>query len=147
MQKLFEYNWLVRGEWFDWCGQVPEEELTRERTGGFGSILKTLVHVVDIEHAWIRGLMGEPESHYPFEPYATLEAARKLSDEAAAEIRPFVLDWTDELDDKRMDIFTYGDIMRHLIAHEIHHIGQLSIWSRELGLKPVSANLILRGPR
>ncbi len=32
--------------------------------------------------------------------------------------------------------------MRHLIAHEIHHIGQLSIWSREMGIEPVSASLI-----
>ncbi len=37
---------------------------------------------------------------------------------------------------------TWGEIMRHTIAHEIHHIGQLSIWARELGRKPVSANLI-----
>lgn len=32
--------------------------------------------------------------------------------------------------------------MRHMIAHEIHHIGQLSVWAREIGKKPVSANLI-----
>ena len=37
-----------------------------------------------------------------------------------------------------------GRILRHLIAHEIHHIGQLSIWSREMGIKPVSASLIDR---
>ncbi|HDR5875335.1 TPA: damage-inducible protein DinB, partial [Bacillus anthracis] len=30
-------------------------------------------------------------------------------------------------------------------VHEIHHIGQLSIWARELNLRPVSANLIGRG--
>lgn len=36
--------------------------------------------------------------------------------------------------------------MRHTIALEIHHIGQLSIWARELGRNPVSANLIGLGP-
>ncbi|GAA0596811.1 hypothetical protein GCM10009001_11170 [Virgibacillus siamensis] len=41
--------------------------------------------------------------------------------------------------------FRYGEIMRHVIAHEIHHIGQLSVWSREIGRKPVTANLIDRG--
>jgi uncharacterized damage-inducible protein DinB len=35
--------------------------------------------------------------------------------------------------------------MRHVIAHQIHHIGQLSIWSRELGKPPVSANVIGKG--
>ncbi|MBL5766415.1 hypothetical protein B5V88_11960 [Heyndrickxia sporothermodurans] len=37
-----------------------------------------------------------------------------------------------------------GKIIRHLISHEIHHIGQLSIWSRELELKPVNSDLIIR---
>jgi len=40
---------------------------------------------------------------------------------------------------------TWGEVMRHVIAHEIHHMGQLSIWSRELGKKPISANLVGRG--
>jgi uncharacterized damage-inducible protein DinB len=38
--------------------------------------------------------------------------------------------------------YTIGEVLRHIIAHEIHHIGQLSVWSRELGLQPVTANLI-----
>ncbi|QWH42653.1 hypothetical protein EXW53_12305 [Bacillus mycoides] len=38
-----------------------------------------------------------------------------------------------------------GEVLRHVIVHEIHHIGQLSIWARELNLQPVSANLIGRG--
>lgn len=41
-------------------------------------------------------------------------------------------------------IYEKGRILRHLIAHEIHHIGQLSIWSREMGIEPVSASLIDR---
>ncbi|WP_243840759.1 DinB family protein [Paenisporosarcina antarctica] len=23
--------------------------------------------------------------------------------------------------------------MRHVIAHEIHHVGQMSVWAREIG--------------
>ncbi|PLR86418.1 hypothetical protein CVD25_07745 [Bacillus canaveralius] len=33
--------------------------------------------------------------------------------------------------------FPYKKVIQHVITHEIHHIGQLSIWSRELGIKPV----------
>ncbi|MDQ0913885.1 putative damage-inducible protein DinB [Paenibacillus sp. V4I5] len=44
-----------------------------------------------------------------------------------------------------MEAHKYGEVMWHVIAHEIHHIGQLSIWSREIGKKPVTANLIGRG--
>jgi len=31
------------------------------------------------------------------------------------------------------------------MGYEIYHIGQLSIWARELNLQPVSANLLGRG--
>jgi len=41
--------------------------------------------------------------------------------------------------------FTKGEIIHHIIVHEIHHIGQLSIWAREIGMKPVSVNFIDRG--
>jgi uncharacterized damage-inducible protein DinB len=40
---------------------------------------------------------------------------------------------------------SWGEVMRHVIAHEIHHMGQLSVWSRELDKKPVSANFIGKG--
>jgi len=40
--------------------------------------------------------------------------------------------------------YTKNDILHHTIAHEIHHIGQLSVWARELNLSPVPANFIRR---
>ena len=70
------------------------------------------------------------------------------------EVEKFVNNWDvsmenqlfyDTLPDGRMVTDTWGEVMRHIIVHEIHHIGQLSIWARELGRKPVSANLIGRG--
>lgn len=42
-------------------------------------------------------------------------------------------------------IDAWGEIMRHDIAHHIHHAGQLSVWAREVGKKPVSANVIGKG--
>ena len=40
--------------------------------------------------------------------------------------------------------FSYDKVLRHITSHEIHHIGQLSVWSREIGLKPVSSDLLFR---
>jgi len=42
------------------------------------------------------------------------------------------------------DKYTVEEIFHHIIAHEIHHIGQLSVWSREIELTPVPANFIGR---
>lgn len=151
MLTLFKYNWQVRDEWFDWCTHVPFEELTRTRVGGAGSILYTLFHVVDAEGSWIGALAGKPDPQPKFEDYMSVEKLRDLSHEFRAEVKPFLEESSSELDDKTIsvywnpgDIYTYGEIARHVIAHEIHHIGQLSIWSRELGVQPVSANLIGR---
>lgn len=155
MYKLFEYNWQVRDDWFEWCEDVPEEELLKERTGGVGSILYTLFHIIDIEYSWIQGLEGreEPEEP-PFEDYASLQSVKGFSRQCHREVVPYVKSWTADMEDKMLtetipdgekESFRHGEVMRHIIAHEIHHIGQLSIWSRELGKKPVTANLIRRG--
>lgn len=155
MYKLFEYNWQVREDWFEWCEDVSEEELLKERTGGVGSILYTLFHIIDVEYSWIRGLKGREEPEEPhFENYASLQSVRDYSKRCRREVETFVKSWTDEMEGKiltgagpdgKMVSFRHGEVMRHVIAHEIHHIGQLSIWSRELKKKPVTANLIRRG--
>ncbi|NIK71782.1 DinB family protein [Paenibacillus sp. BK720] len=154
MLKLFEYNWQVRQDWFEWCRDVSREELLKKRTGGIGGILHTLFHVADVEYSWICGLQGKPDFTEPFESYASLEQVMELSDKLHEEVRSFVASWTDEMEMKVLsDVypngepmnFKYGEIMRHVLAHEIHHIGQLSIWSRELGKAPVTANFIRRG--
>lgn len=155
MQKLFEYNWQVRDDWFTWCETVPEDELLEKRVGGIGSILYTLFHIVDVEYSWICGLKGKPEpAEPPFEAYETLSKVRGLSSQYHKEIALFVTSWTDEMENLKLTEtgsngetfrFSYGEVMRHVIAHEIHHIGQLSVWSREIGRKPVTANLIDRG--
>lgn len=40
--------------------------------------------------------------------------------------------------------YTVVEILHHIVIHEIHHIGQVSVWARELELKTVSANFIGR---
>ncbi|PYZ92879.1 damage-inducible protein DinB [Salipaludibacillus keqinensis] len=145
MEMLFKYNWQVREEWFQWCNQLSHEELAKPRTGGVGSILHTLVHIIDAEQSWINGLNGKPEYHYDYKNYQTLDEIIQLSEQCHCDVNEFVEAWTSELESKKFYEFTYGEVMRHVIAHEIHHIGQLSIWARELGKKPVSANLIRRG--
>jgi uncharacterized damage-inducible protein DinB len=142
---FFQYNWQVRDEWLEWCRQLSSEELQRKRVGGMGSILNTLFHIVDVEQAWISGLQGNPEFHYSFDDYNSLDSIRELSDRCRRENIEYIKNWNNEVEKKELDEFTYAEVIRHVIAHEIHHIGQLSIWSREVGLKPISANLIGRG--
>ncbi|MBJ8028600.1 DinB family protein [Bacillus cereus group sp. N21] len=151
METLFRYNWQVRDQWFEWCKQLSEEDLLCKRVGGVGSILETLFHIVDVEYSWIRALQGKADFELKFEDYRTLEKVKQLSDSFRTKMEDFTQTWSSNLENKILtaswtdETFKYGEVLRHVIAHEIHHIGQLSIWARQLNLQPVSANLIRRG--
>lgn len=150
METLFWYNWQVRDEWFEWCKQLSKDDLLCKRVGGVGSILETLFHIVDVEYSWIRALQGEDDLDLQFQDYQSLEKVKGLSDSFKNEMESFLQTWSSNLENKILtaswtnETFKYGEVVRHVIAHEIHHIGQLSIWARELNLQPVSANLIRR---
>ena len=154
MRKLFHYNWQVRQEWFAWCRTVPEEELLKPRLGGMGSILRTLFHVADVEYSWVRILRGLPDFQEPFEDYGSLVQVEQLSARLHPEVSAFLDAWEPGMEGRLLDMkdddgspcpYTHGEILRHVIAHEIHHMGQLSVWAREAGAPPVNANLIGRG--
>ncbi|AST94585.1 DinB family protein [Shouchella clausii] len=153
MKPFFEYNWQVRREWYEWCEQLSEKELLAERTGGVGSILRTLLHIVDVEWSWIRDLQGKPNPEEDFDSFKSLAKVRALDQAYHVEVKAFVDRWDEKMEENRyvekggngkVCDDTWGIVMRHIIAHEIHHIGQLSVWAREIGKEPVSANVIGR---
>lgn len=150
MITFFEYNWQVRDEWFDWCTQLPNEELLKDRTGGVGSILNTLFHIIDVEYSWVRGIQGKEDVVFEFADYNTVEMVKSLSDRFRNEVAEFLNENLDERKEKVVSVpwdgdkYTVEEILHHIIAHEIHHIGQLSVWARELELTPVTANFIGR---
>lgn len=150
LQQIFKYNWQVRDEWFDWCDQLPDSELNKKRTGGTGSILYTLFHIIDVEYSWIRAIEGKEDVTFSFEEYQSINKLKKLSDTLRLELESF-LDRLEEinLEEKvkaswQEDEYIAENVMNHVLVHEIHHIGQLSVWARELNKKPVLANLIGR---
>jgi uncharacterized damage-inducible protein DinB len=147
--KFFEYNWQVRDEWFDWCNQLTIKELLKNRIGGVGNILFTLFHIIDVEYSWIRGIQGKEDIVFQFDDYNTLEKVKALSDKLRKEIAEFLRN-TDDLKEQSVSVpwdekkYAVNDIIHHIIAHEIHHIGQLSVWSRELELQPPSSSFVGR---
>ncbi|KIL15509.1 DinB family protein [Bacillus sp. MAG717A] len=150
MNKFFEYNWQVRDEWINWCNQLTTEELLQDRIGGVGSILYTLFHIMDVEYSWIRGIQGKEDVVLDFDDYKTMAKVKTLSTTLRYEIVEFLKSHLDEKQDRMVSVpwdedeYTKNEILHHIITHEIHHIGQLSVWAREKELTPVSANFIGR---
>jgi uncharacterized damage-inducible protein DinB len=150
---MFLYNWQVREDWFKWCKSLSLEELQAERIGGMGSILKNLIHVIDCELLWINYMLEEPHDYPEKNSISNLNEVIRYSIFTKTITETFLRNLPTDYENKKIHIngkggishsFTYGKIIRHLITHEVHHIGQLSIWSRELELKPISSDLIVR---
>ena len=98
-------------------------------------------------------MTGYPDVQNRNEPQTSLDHVVSLSLKLHPIVNDFVSNWTDEQERQTVTVtlagetqtFMRGEVLRHIIAHEIHHVGQLSVWARELGREPVSANLIQRG--
>lgn len=152
MTSLFEYNWLVREEWFDALEELTLEELNRSRTGGVGTIRKTFFHIMDVEYSWIRACMGLHDDVLTIDDYPDLASLRELS----LKLRQEITEYLDKLEKKSKDTiilpswlagesYTLDEVIPHILVHEIHHIGQLSVWAKDIPVKVVSANFIGRG--
>ena len=152
MKMLFAYNWQVREEWFTWAEALPEIELSRPRIGGQQSISANLYHVVEVEEYWLSVMQGTPLERAEFAG-ESLPQIRKFSDLVKPQTQIFLEGLIPEqktqtvsrLRNGALETYTTAEVLAHMAAHEIHHMGQLSVWSRELGLAPPSANLIRRG--
>jgi uncharacterized damage-inducible protein DinB len=153
MLGMFSYNWQVREDWLNWSQQISIEELTKKRTGGMGSILHNLFHVIDCEQIWVNQMNGTPVILKDINGISTLDEVIEFSNSTKLITQRYIQSWTPECEEKIFELtrrngdtsrFTYGKIMRHIISHEIHHIGQVSVWSRELAIKPVSSDLLFR---
>ena len=151
--ELFHYNWQVRDEWFVWCKEIEEAEWTKERIGGMKSFKETLLHIIDAELTWANYARDTKVIYNNRESLKMLEDIRGYSE--------FVKIHTKELLDQlpndpaqhqvkittrngKVVSFSLTKILQHIVTHEIHHIGQLSVWARELGKQPVNCDLIIR---
>ena len=150
---MIKFNWQIREEWFKWCESISNEELTKKRIGGMGSIIHNLFHVIDCEQIWVNKMQGKSVIIKEIEEVARLNDVKKFSTLIKPVTQDFLNSYISEAENKVLVVkrkngstnsISYEKIICHIISHEIHHIGQLSVWSREIGLKPVSSDLIFR---
>jgi uncharacterized damage-inducible protein DinB len=108
------------------------------------------LHIIVVEYDWINDLNGGKGFEFKLEEFKSIDDVIKLHNDWHEEVERFVTEWKEEMSSQILELddgrsFTYGEVVNHIIVHEIHHIGQLSVWARELGSTPISANLIGRG--
>ncbi|MCH7322760.1 DinB family protein [Solibacillus sp. MA9] len=153
MLSLFQYNWQVREDWLNWCQSISEEEFHKDRIGGMKSIKETLIHIIDCELLWLNSMVEKTIFCETRNSINQLKDIRAYSAFVKSHTKYFIEQLTSENENRIIEVkrrdgtilhFTQKKILAHMITHEVHHIGQLSIWARELQLKPISSDLIIR---
>lgn len=154
LEKLFRYNWQVREEWIQWCEEIPYDELIRKRIGGMGSFLHTLYHVIDCEQLWIHQMGNQPVISTDLKAITQLDEVKLYDRLTRQRTTLFLLELESTRGENRiLEIqkrdggivtFSFEKVLSHIVTHEVHHIGQLSIWAREIGHAPVNSDLLIR---
>lgn len=151
MKHLFTYNWQIRDQWFSLLEPLPVRTLIKKRTGGRGSISHTLFHIIQVEYNWMAHLLELDFFEEDPGAYRSICSLRQLSQLLHRPIAAFLNDYTEETgrlsidvvqEDGTRQVTTYRQVLNHLILHEAHHSGQLSVWARELQLQPVAADYL-----
>ena len=121
--------------------------------GGMQSIIHNLFHVIDCEQIWVNQMQGTPVIIKDINRISSLNDVKSFSNLTKPGTESFIKSHTSESEDRILVVksrngttnsFSFDKIITHILSHEIHHIGQLSVWSREIGLKPVSSDLLFR---
>jgi uncharacterized damage-inducible protein DinB len=138
MMKLNEFfsHWnRIHADTLDVLDKFNEDDLTHVAYEGGMPVGRIALHIADAEEGWFRlGVTGERESwpsDFVLEKYPTKEAIKTLLIEVHAKTMAYLETLTiDDLDssiEAPWGKFPLRFIIWHVIEHEIHHRGELSL--------------------
>ncbi len=151
---MARFNQWVNGHIYDAVAALSDEEYRRDRKAFFGSIHRTLNHLLVVDRLWsgrIRGVDTGIKSltDILFDDFEPLRAARGREDEGLIEL-------VDGIDEDRFTapvIYTrmLGDgeqqtrldhILITLYNHQTHHRGQVHAMLTQAGVTPTDIDVI-----
>jgi uncharacterized damage-inducible protein DinB len=133
---LAGYNAWANRRLYDAAAELPDSDYRAERGAFFGSVHRTLNHLLVADRIWMRRLSGEGQTYtaldvVPFDDLASLRSEREAEDRR-------IIGFVDGLDDTRLaGSVTYRTIaspqeitqplapaLLHVFNHQTHHRGQ-----------------------
>ena len=157
VQRMARYNRWQNQNLYGIADALPDEERRRERGAFFGSVHKTLSHLLWADRVWMsrftdlpRPEAGIPESVSLYPDWDGLKRGRVSFDET-------MITWADRLDPAGLDAnltWFSGGVMReitkprwvlvtHMFNHQTHHRGQVHCMLTQAGAKPHATDLSL----
>jgi uncharacterized damage-inducible protein DinB len=157
VQRMARYNRWQNENLYGVADKLSDEDRRRERGAFFGSIHKTLSHLLWGDRAWMARFTdapkppgGIPESVSLFPDWEGLKQERAATDAA-------LITWSNSLDpawlagdltwfsgaaNRQMSMPT-GLLVTHFFNHQTHHRGQVHAMLTQAGGKPHETDLFL----
>jgi len=153
LRFLFQYNAWADRRLLDACASLTNEQFTRNLGSSFSSVRDTVVHLYGAGWVWNERFQGRSPS--------TLPGASAITDLALArtkleEMDQYYIDYVSKLTQQDLDrVIRYKSFageefsnplwqsLHQLTNHASYHRGQVVTMLRQLGVKPVSTDLIM----
>jgi uncharacterized damage-inducible protein DinB len=155
VQRMARYNRWQNANLYGAADALPDDERLRERGAFFGSIHKTLSHLLWADQVWMsrftnlsRPQAGIAESASLYPDWDGLKRERVAFDDT-------IIAWADKLDAAWLtgDLSYYSGAMKrditaakwklvtHIFNHQTHHRGQVHCMLTQAGAKPHTTDL------
>jgi uncharacterized damage-inducible protein DinB len=153
-QMMAAYNRWANERIYSASGELSDDDYRADRGAFFGSIHRTLNHVLVGDRIWMHRFTGEGETYteldiVPCDAFDTLQSARSAEDDR-------IIRWINGLSGEQMaGTFSYRTIasppdrtqplspaLAHFFNHQTHHRGQVHALLSGLDVDPPSLDLI-----
>ena len=155
VQRMARYNRWQNENLYGVADALSEDERRKERGAWFGSIHKTLSHILWGDQTWMGRFtdwpppgVGIPDSVDLFPDWSTLKSGRQDFDQK-------IIGWADHVDDAWLaadQTFYSGSTKRdwtrprwmlvtHMFNHQTHHRGQVHSMLTQAGGRPSDTDL------
>jgi uncharacterized damage-inducible protein DinB len=153
--RMARYNRWQNENLYGVADRLPDEERRRERGAFFGSIQKTLSHLLWGDQVWMSRFAGEQRPHAGIPESVSLYPDwEKLKFERSGFDRK-IIDWADAVDDdwlaadqtffsaatKREWTRPRWMLVTHMFNHQTHHRGQVHCMLTQAGGRPQDTDL------
>jgi len=149
---LFQYNLWANRRLLDVCATLTNEQFTRSLVSSFSSVRDTFGHIYGAEWIWNERIQGRLPATLPAaNDFPDIASARAKLEEMDQQFADYASRITQEDLDRVMHYKTMGgnefsnplwQTLQHLANHSTYHRGQIVTMLRQLGVKPVSTDMI-----
>jgi uncharacterized damage-inducible protein DinB len=142
LDQYFKHWQQVRTDLLATVDKFSDEELAYVPFPGSWSVGHIIRHIANAEDGWFRYVVRQELSDWPAEftlaHYPTVAATKVLLSKVHDRTQTYLSDWAVTDLDRPIEApwghtFTLGWIIWHVLEHEIHHRGELSLILGMLG--------------